>query len=293
MGTLVLGAAKGPCARGQRARALTGARQGSSGRRWRGVGWDVSKYTGAGGADTISGRGEVFVCTQAGDGQGDLMFMPVPPAVPAIVFDDPEGIHRNYTTVGGDGRVWCDLAALAEAGFVAEAAMAADYHTKTMQWRKELHIGGRGDAVVADTVLFSAVQVSAGPDRKDLGEELAELLGGPTTTAGLFEELTSADPNLDGLAERARELGGILDSGDKTTVELPWSVDSDPFGGAATDAEIARRLKVEVVHAKWRDRRARRLARVEVWARQLWPVPTLRVQLAATTSDTMAGEPVT
>lgn len=97
-----------------------------------------------------------------------------------------------------------------------------------------------------------------------LGDMVAELLA-PAPQWDVVNALT--DP-LNGWVER--------DSTGATRVEVCWPGQfgwSSYLGGPCSPGEQARRVIVGVRHAKWRDRKARRLVRVVTQAVELWPKP--------------------
>jgi hypothetical protein len=56
------------------------------------------------------------------------------------------------------------------------------------------------------------------------------------------------------------------------TIEIPGKKDYNyHLGGLSSRAEIGRVFQITISHAKWRDRRVRKLVSVDVYAKELWP----------------------
>ena len=94
----------------------------------------------------------------------------------------------------------------------------------------------------------------------------------------LIEELCGSEPEFDELVRRAAAANGRLSPGAEgewvlefaTTDMAGWP---DALGGGRSPGEMRRKVTVTVRHAKWRDRRTRRLTSGRVGAEELWPRP--------------------
>jgi len=134
-----------------------------------------------------------------------------------------------------------------------------------------------GPAVLVERRIVAARQSDTRQGRVDLTTHLAALEATPVIGA-LVSELTGARPDFEDLASRSAPLTVThCSSGDETVViaEFPARHDFDTaLGGAHSRGELRRKFRLTVNHAKWRDRRVRRLVAVEIDAVELWPDPT-------------------
>lgn len=176
------------------------------------------------------------------------------------------------------GRVEVDLDAVEEVMPALCQALWA-YHCETADLWREVGAGrAAGRAFVTTTRLaVDHQQVTSKAGRTDLGrvfEDLSEL----ALTRDLLDALTGGDPTLDELLARALDVGGTacqLQAGVWVArVPMPGAVAwPDSLGGPATLTETSRDLTLTARHAAWRDRKVRRLARVQVEVGEVWADP--------------------
>lgn len=167
-------------------------------------------------------------------------------------------------------RVEVDLARAAEELGVDVASAAATYWSTT----RRAAAGGQGGVLTVCTrrLLVDARQ-DTGRGKRDLGALLWEIdlhpLLGPLAKALLVPEVPAA--------HEVRRVGGAdaaVAVGDRTVaVTVPVTAPGWPreLGAAPLPNEVRRWFRLESRHAPWRDRRARRLARVTIWAEERWP----------------------
>lgn len=109
---------------------------------------------------------------------------------------------------------------------------------------------------------------------EDLVDELEALLR-VGAFGSVVEYFCDNDPDPEKVLRLATDVGGELNDtklGRELTLvvdgELVWD---EVLGGPAGPGEWSRTFRLEVSHAKWRDRRARRLISVQVYADEVWP----------------------
>lgn len=170
--------------------------------------------------------------------------------------DDPHTDTVDTTAVARDDPPLARLlAAYAQlAASVADALAAGDDPGACVQTRRPLLRRRVGEAA-------------------DMRAELDALTRVPVVDT-LVDDATSAAPDWAALAARARALDGDADR----DAALVWATvgGRDPWPSpldTATPWLVARHLTLAVRHARWRDRRSRRLAAVDVDAVEWWPDP--------------------
>ena len=133
-----------------------------------------------------------------------------------------------------------------------------------------------GHAIRVDRQLSYARQSDTKNGRVDLTSQLNALSELPLL-GPLVSELTGASPSLGDMSQRFLPLiVTIATTGDESVVlaEFPARQDfPNILGGPHSRGEVSRRFRITVNHAKWRDRRVRRLVAVEVEAIEIWPDP--------------------
>jgi hypothetical protein len=137
---------------------------------------------------------------------------------------------------------------------------------------REYWAGGAHGGVVVRRRIVSARQRDGRDGKVDLARELDAL-----DEIGLdaaCDALLGTAPDVDALAG----IGGIavVEQGESRTVvtaTLSSPVWPDALGGVPGVGEVAREVTLVAAHAKWRDRRVRRLVAVEVVSVELWPDP--------------------
>lgn len=120
-------------------------------------------------------------------------------------------------------------------------------------------------------------QVTGTAGRADLREVFDAVEGLPQIGA-VLQVATDTDPVLEDLSEQVGTLDGEVTcpAPGVVVLEVPlvgvaaWP---EQLGGPPTPTEIGRTLVLTVRHARWRDRRVRRLARVEVFVEELFADP--------------------
>lgn len=123
-------------------------------------------------------------------------------------------------------------------------------------------------AVRLETSLVDATQSTTRSCMRDLGAEVAAMEAVPALK-GMVKVLDSSPPS--------RIRGCRITSGDAgltvctAVLTSPmWPVE---LGGPPSPFEVGRRFRLTASHARWRDRRTRRLVRLEVASLQEWPAP--------------------
>jgi hypothetical protein len=126
-------------------------------------------------------------------------------------------------------------------------------------------------AVLVRVPLVDRRQTDSKVARVDLGPLHAAMEHIPALVPALG--LLDADPDWSTLAG----VGTLERHDDRSTLTVELASAHWPLelGGPAAPGEVSRTVRLEASHAAWRDRRVRRLVRVVVHAREIWPDPNL------------------
>ena len=120
------------------------------------------------------------------------------------------------------------------------------------------------------------VEVANSVDRADLGWLVDDLVLIPGL-APVVREATSSHPDWDTVAALVTPLGGTVTPDGNTTritTHIPLSTAvPHSLGGLPLIGQTSRELVMAVNHAKWRNRRARRLTKVSMKVTDAWPRP--------------------
>lgn len=212
-------------------------------------------------------------------------------ATAAVLLADHADLREQLRGCGRavGGRVEVDLDAVEAVSPQACRALEA-YHCQTLALWRDLASGTPSGAPYMTTqrLLADHQQVTGKVGRRDLPEVLAELEE-LALTAELVTAVTA--PEVDGPAVRrlAAGAGGSAaqPSAGVWVVQVPMSGPvawPEALGGPVHLSEIGRTLRLTARHASWRDRRVRRLARVEVLVEELWADTHAARQLLAATA---------
>ena len=147
---------------------------------------------------------------------------------------------------------------------------AGRYWAATRQLWARLQAGEAADAVKVLHPLRSAEQSTAKGARRDLHDELQALQLVPACAPLLH--LLDPTPDVDALAAH----GEVAVNDATTTMSITAEAGVFPLalGGPPRPGEQHRHIEVTASHARWRDRRARRMTCVNVTAVELWPDPS-------------------
>jgi hypothetical protein len=171
-----------------------------------------------------------------------------------------EAVLKTVQWTGSHGEIALgDLEAAKGAEF---AELMQDYWARTQAlWRE-----ASGEGVIVRRPVLRARQTDGKEGRLDLAVELDALALIPLGEA-MCGALLDAETHLEGL--------DTTQQGAVTT--LRFSVRShewpDALGGPPSPGEITRHIELSANHAKWRDRRLRRLCAVAVDVEELWAAP--------------------
>ncbi len=137
-------------------------------------------------------------------------------------------------------------------------------------------VGGRSFALVRRTVA-EHTQRDDGNGRSDLSH-IVEQAKGVSLLSWITDSLCGANPDYVDILRKASVWDAQLEQDgvrSVLTLDIPsakgWP---DVLGGSQGVRELKRRITIETNHAKWRDRRVRRLVRVLVESDELWADPT-------------------
>lgn len=125
-----------------------------------------------------------------------------------------------------------------------------------------------------ERALVSHRQSTTTSDRRDLNEVI-DVLDGIPVVSDIVDHALSAKPDWAALG-RSGLTTEIEQRDDVTVISFlyPGRHEWDALlGGVCSRGEVGRRVQIVVSHAKWRDRRSRRLVSVDVFAREVWPDP--------------------
>jgi hypothetical protein len=187
----------------------------------------------------------------------------IPLTAAALALQDGEAVARCAVRLGH--RVEVDMVRLREA-FGAEAALRVERYWDAA---RKLWADGSGPAIVITRTLHQAAQKDSKAGRVELVDELAaleELRNGGALVDALL------GPEVDPEALRGHALQSV---GNETYITITRRSTEWPasLGGPPIPGELRRHVRVVANHSKWRDRKVRRLVRVEVTAEEVWPDP--------------------
>lgn len=147
-----------------------------------------------------------------------------------------------------------------------------EYLRKMKRFRHLLARGIEPGAwMVIEHDLVNVAQVPSGANRRDLVAEL-EALEGIAECA----EIVGLALERELVVEAIEDLGGIVRVEDDTTSTVTIVVEGERqwpevLGGDKTAGELERRVVLHIKRAPWRDRKVRRLARLEVIGVEIHP----------------------
>jgi hypothetical protein len=182
---------------------------------------------------------------------------------------DLDALRWHEAVTGGAGTVLT--------GPVCADALAG-YWGQCQQLWQDLRAGTPSGAYVMTVrPLHRGQQKYTRGDKTDLVAEIAACESVPAL-AELVTALTAPEPDLSQLALMAAGFGGTADrkpSGQVWVTAAFTGATTWPtiLGGVAWPGEVERTVTLVGKHATWRDRRVRRLLRVEVDVREVWPDP--------------------
>lgn len=125
-----------------------------------------------------------------------------------------------------------------------------------------------GPQVSLDVTLVDVRQSTSKEAPRDLSGEL-EALSAVQALRPLLLLLDASPPDAVPGVRVDRTPAGLLRGSVRASSAL-WPAE---LGGPPSPREVSRLVRVTASHARWRDRRLRRLVRVEAVSRQAWPSP--------------------
>jgi len=161
-----------------------------------------------------------------------------------------------------------------ESAIGVTAEEAAEYRRKQRRFR---HLMARGDEpgawIVVEVDIHEAAQIPSGTNRRDLVETF-EALGAEPELAPLLDLGLGSEAELGALDAAGWEV--VHDEATETVLHATIEGDrewSEHLGGRARAGEIERRFEIVVRRAPWRDRKIRRLSKINVVSVQIHPDP--------------------
>jgi hypothetical protein len=202
----------------------------------------------------------------------------VPLFVRDLVLDaaEHEKIRHCGVTVGR--RIEVDLDAVGQIDSELAERMASYWERCRAFWDSYRRGDAAGDGVLVRRVLTQAVQSDAPGGRGELGVEVDAVTALPVV-GELIEELLGPDPDIESISRRGFRLGLSLRRDNKKNMlriavrmqaRNQWPAD---LGGTHSSGELHRVIEMRISHAKWRDRKSRRLVEMTIWAEEIWPDP--------------------
>lgn len=185
-----------------------------------------------------------------------MRLVPVEAAMVALPAASLREVSRALVRVGA--RVEVDIDALTD----AEARSALERYVGSLAGQAS------GPGVSIDVSLVDARQSTSKGSMRDLNAELAALEVVPGCRPLL--EVLGPEPASAVSGVRSRRTGDGLTVASVRVSSAIWPVE---LGGPPSPREVSRLVRITASHAPWRDRRARRLIRVEAVSRQVWPAP--------------------
>jgi len=161
-----------------------------------------------------------------------------------------------------------------ESAIGVKAEEAAEYRRKQRRFRHLMERGVEPGAwIVVEVDIHEAAQIPSGVNRCDLVETF-EALGAEPELAPLINLGLGSEMELEALD--AAGWAVVHDEATETVLHATiegnreWS---EHLGGRARDGEIERRFEIVVRRAPWRDRKIRRLSKINVVSVQIHPDP--------------------
>jgi hypothetical protein len=202
------------------------------------------------------------------------------PAAEVSAYVTLSGADVDLDALGACGRfvgarVECDLSMAAATIGADFADRLAEWHNACTKLARDVAAGtAAGEYAVTVRSLVAARQTDGKQGRSDLGDEL-DALDSIAGIGPLVADALSADPDWEAVvAQGAPYEVSVERDGNDTTVRFVVDADivwPDALGGIGAPNELARHVTVRLNHARWRDRRVRRLVAVDVTAEELWP----------------------
>ena len=129
-------------------------------------------------------------------------------------------------------------------------------------------------AIETEREILNVKQLDTVGARVDLKAEFTELIALPFY-GELVKTALKKDVDWSFLSGEIKALGGSMEQFDTTTIitfTLPGRTNwTKILGGEYSRGEIKREFKITINHAKWRDRKIRRLQALSITAVEIWP----------------------
>lgn len=173
----------------------------------------------------------------------------------------------------GDTRPYLDLTSVDPEDAVA---IVRYYETTQRFWRRLAQGLEPGPYMAGERLLVDARQQSGHGARKVDLRDIYESLRHIPIVSEVVNVMLGDPVDPRALKEIGRHLHiAVDDTGDRTVVDMYVEQQGfdDVLGGPPAPGEVRRHLHIEARRAAWRDRRVRRLVKVQVWAEELWPDP--------------------
>jgi hypothetical protein len=174
-------------------------------------------------------------------------------------------------------RVEVDLDLLADAGRPDLAALLRGYWESCREFWAVWERGeSPGEYIALRREVTRDTQRNTKTVKRDLAGHLDALEALPTIGV-LVSAMTDSAPEWDAIVAAGQPFQlSVERDGDRTWASF-WvenaGVWARELGGKRSLGEVRRCLKLRIEHAKWRDRRVRRLAEVIVEVEEVWPMP--------------------
>lgn len=158
----------------------------------------------------------------------------------------------------------------------ALAESALSYYNSTLNFFEKLASGKPDeDALEIQRVIVDVKQLDTNKERSDLRSEFNSLIKLPIY-GDLIKSALKKDVNWHLLSKDIEALGGSIAQDGLTTIikfSIPSRVVWDKsLGGEFSRGEISRDFELTINHAKWRDRKIRRLQALKISATEIWPL---------------------
>lgn len=129
-------------------------------------------------------------------------------------------------------------------------------------------------AIETEREILNVKQLDTVGARVDLKAEFTELIALPFY-GDLIKSALKKEVDWTFLSGEIKALGGAIEKFDTTTIitfTLPGRTNwSATLGGEYSRGEIKREFKITINHAKWRDRKIRRLQALAISVIEIWP----------------------
>lgn len=152
--------------------------------------------------------------------------------------------------------------------------LPSDMRARVQTYNNMLVLPGLDPGVSVTMTLYENTQLYSKTAKRDLTHDYDTLKEWQVSAAVIDDLLDSDQANA---IAAAHDAGWVVNETEENVLTVSHSDNGafwpDRYGGAPWPQETARTLTLTIRHAKWRDRRVRRLVGIEVTSTSTWATP--------------------